>query len=212
MTLENIKFTQLNVHTWVAQATAMHLDLTASNKNQQQKQLVRALLNKLVEHLSICKNLDESNYPYKLITSQKYVCFSHCDNHVAVIISLHNAGVDVEHNQIAFKTVQRFFHADEVAYLTKLNEEARASLSRWLWQFKECMIKIEQNTLAKGLGINHLSILKLLDEHLSDKGDCGRQQQQKLQELQQIFIDTKSDNGFNIWLDKQACLLAVYAD
>jgi len=49
----------------------------ARKQRQQQRQGVRQLLKELLKKLAIDDTLDESSFPYRLVNSQHYVCFSH---------------------------------------------------------------------------------------------------------------------------------------
>ncbi len=142
----------------------------AANKRQQQRSGVRLLLQYLLSKLGITDTLDESQFPYRLVNSRYYVCFSHSGNSqlndkVAVVISLrHAVGIDIEVQDVAWHVAQRFYHPNEIASLNKLSIAERAHISKYLWQLKESFIKIHQYKLAQGLGIDYsYTIPKLID-------------------------------------------------
>lgn len=203
MRLKKIKFFQLNQHTWLASAFVNQI-INAEDKTQIQKKAVRYLLDELVEHLSLCKKLDESKYPYQLISTQKYVCFTHSHNQVAVIISSQNAGVDIELKAIPQRVINRYYHKDETSYLSAKTLLEQETLSRWLWQYKECMVKIKQCTLAQSLGINNLDVLKQIEQALNANKGTG---------IHAMIIkssDKAVGNAQNIWINKENNILAVY--
>ncbi len=207
MRLKKLNFFQLNQHTWLASAFIDQM-INAEEKTQIQKKAVRSLLNKLVEHLSLCKKLDESKYPYQLISTQKFVCFTHSNKQVAVVISSQNVGVDIELKAIPQRVINRYYHKDEINHLASKTSLEQELLGRWLWQYKECMVKIKQCTLAQSLGVNNIDVLKRMEDKLKDG---------KKANLNTITIknsdnsDEDTDNEQNIWIDRQNNILAVYS-
>ncbi len=170
--LYNLSYIQLNDSTWCmsAQIASTHHDgqdntHSAFNyERQQQRKGVRDLLQHLLQKLAIYDDLDETQFPYRLIHHRYYVCFSHSVDRVAVVVSSHRpVGIDIEVQSVKWSIVQRYYHTDELAVLDKLNTIKRAHLSRLLWQVKECFIKVHNYTLAQGMGINYA---QLIDELL----------------------------------------------
>ena len=193
LNLHNIQYTQLNSMTWcaTAQVTAPfsqnRVDLwsnspvlsareTAYHQRMQQRAGVRLLLQSLLDKLNIIDSLDDTSFPYRLVDSRYYVCFSHTgtsnkaanhkhkneklfedlDNKVAVVISHHRpAGIDIEVNSVKWQVVQRFYHTNEIAILQTLPTVQRDIIAKLLWQIKESFIKIYQYKLAQGLGIDY---------------------------------------------------------
>lgn len=173
----------------------------AHNQRQLQRQGVRQLLQKLLTRLNIDDTLDESNFPYRLRESKYYVCFSHTGtdakndinkksnqlinrqlgSHVAVIISNRRpVGIDIENSNIAWRVVQRYYSVNEIALLESLSIIQRDYIAKLLWQIKESFIKIQQYTLAQGLGkdyahfvtdlidsINEPSFMKIISDRQS---------------------------------------------
>ena len=148
----------------------------AYDQRQQQRTGVRLLLQSLLNKLNIMDSLDESDFPYRLMNSQYYVCFSHTGasskkspttpkheklldpvkNKVAVIISRHRAvGIDIEINDVAWQVAQRFYHPNEITILQTLPMIQRDHIVKLLWQIKESFIKIHQYKLAQGLGMDY---------------------------------------------------------
>lgn len=164
LTLQHIQHTQLDTTTWCATAQLPPL-ATIHNKRQWQRTGVRLLLQQQLLTLNIEDRLDDGRFPYQLNHSRYYICFSHSADKVAVTISARRAtGVDIETQDINWRVAERFYHADELKLLAKLPIEQQNILARWLWQIKESVIKVQQYTLAQGLGMNYAAILpELLD-------------------------------------------------
>lgn len=143
-----------------SQSAQLSVREIAYNRRQQQRQGVRLLLQKLMTKLAISDSLDESRFPYRLIESNYYVCFSHSADKVAVVISQRRAvGIDIESHNIAWSVVQRFYHANEIALLTALSDAHRTLIAKYLWQLKESFIKIHQYKLTQGLAIDYSPII-----------------------------------------------------
>ena len=162
----------------------------AHTQRQQQRQGVRKLLQELLKKLNICDTLDESSFPYRLSSSQYYVCFSHTSansknnthepssektakashSKIAVVISRHRpAGIDIETSNIAWHVVTRFYSDNEIALLQVMPTTQRDAAAKLLWQIKESLIKINQYTLAQGLGKDYAYLIPYLSNSgLSD--------------------------------------------
>ncbi|MBP2280785.1 4'-phosphopantetheinyl transferase [Psychrobacter sp. PL19] len=139
----------------------------AYNARQQQRNGVRLLLQNLLSKIGIIDTLDQSEFPYRLMNSRYYVCFSHSGdkhlNKVAVVVSTHCAvGIDIEVQEVAWRVAQRFYHANELAILAELASSERDRVCRLLWQLKESFIKIYQYKLAQGLGIDYAALIPAL--------------------------------------------------
>ena len=137
-------------------------------KRQQQRIGVRLLLWQLLKHLNIVDTLNEQQFPYRLDHHGYYVCFSHSHNKVAVVMSERRAvGIDIEVQDIAWPVVQRFYHHSELDVLLTMPTIPRNTTAKWLWQIKESMIKVQQHTLAQGLGKPYPAVLKALaNQHM----------------------------------------------
>lgn len=154
----------------------------AYQQRQQQRAGVRLLLQSLLNKLAMIDDLDDSNFPYRLIKSQYYVCFSHTgahrrngttrhknhvptnpefsNNKVAVIISANRpVGIDIETNNVNWPVVQRYYHHNEKAILPTLPMYQRDIAAKLLWQIKESVIKVSQFTLAQGLGVDYSHLI-----------------------------------------------------
>ena len=147
----------------------------AQHQRQLQRKGVRLLLQQLLAELKLRDTLDESNFPYRLSSSEYYVCFSHTGskNHdinqntvqtinkslnskVTVVISRHRPiGIDIETNHVAWHVAQRFYSEHEMAALQALSPLQRRIIAKLLWQIKESFIKIHQYKLAQGLGVDY---------------------------------------------------------
>lgn len=179
--LIDIHYTQLAPDTWCATAALSDLSLlrplissTESilykkrRKRQQQRDGVRLLLQQMLIKLSINDILDESDYPYRLVNSGYYVCFSHSDdglsvNKVAVAICRYRPiGIDIETQAVLWPIVQRFYHPAELTILSTLSMQQQSEAIKHLWQLKESFIKINNHKLAQGLGINYSAMIPTL--------------------------------------------------
>ncbi|WP_372815092.1 4'-phosphopantetheinyl transferase superfamily protein [Psychrobacter sp.] len=147
----------------------------AQHQRRLQRKGVRLLLQQLLDELKLRDTLDESNFPYRLSSSEYYVCFSHTGskNHdinqntvqtidtslnskVTVVISRHRPiGIDIETNHVAWRVAKRFYSKHEIAALQALSPLQREIIAKLLWQIKESFIKIHQYKLAQGLGIDY---------------------------------------------------------
>ena len=177
--LKNLELTQLNTEAWCATADIAVTEMadtvsiplrhapstpkSRESKRQVQRIGVRMLLQQLLDRLNIVDVLDDSAFPYRLIHSRYYVCFSHSAQQVAVAISRqHPVGIDIELGAIKWHVAQRYYHVEELTVLQRLPQAQRDIVSRLLWQTKESFIKINQYTLAEGLGISYLSVVQAL--------------------------------------------------
>ena len=143
----------------------------ARNKRQQQRYGVRLLLSTLLDQLDIADTLDESEFPYRLLNSRYYVCFSHSQNKVAVVLSHHRTvGIDIEVHDISWQVVQRYYHTTELTILNELSVQQRTTISKLSWQLKESFIKIYHYKLAQGLGITYLAFIHSIIDHYNKNG------------------------------------------
>ncbi|WP_254423148.1 4'-phosphopantetheinyl transferase superfamily protein [Psychrobacter sp. DAB_AL32B] len=172
-----IKLHNFKWHYQTSQTTLLSVREMAYKQRQQQRAGVRLLLQSLLNKLNVSDNLDDTSFPYRLNTSQYYVCFSHTganskstnvkpnnekyfDDKVAVIISRYRAvGIDIEVNDVAWHIAQRFYHSNEIAILRTLPMIQRDNIVKLLWQIKESFIKIYQYKLAQGLGMDYSSLI-----------------------------------------------------
>ncbi|WP_298807539.1 4'-phosphopantetheinyl transferase superfamily protein [uncultured Psychrobacter sp.] len=208
------KFNSLNWYYQVATAVPKHsVPALARKQRQQQRQGVRQLLQELLKKLEIDDTLDESSFPYRLVNSQHYVCFSHTGTNsskqttesnqknltrlhskIAVVISRQRpAGIDIETNNIAWHVVKRFYSESELAMLQELSTDQRERTAKLLWQIKESFIKVNQYTLAQGLGMDYSHLIPSLIENkkevnsasiLSDSKDADYQSVYRIATLQ----------------------------
>ncbi len=153
-----------------ASYTSQNLSTKNSNKRLGQRAAVRLLLQQLLEYLDINDTLDESKYPYRLVKTHYYICFSHSDDTIAVALNkCDQVGVDIENNAVSFQIATRYYHRDEVAILKKLPTVKRDLAVKILWQIKESVIKINNNTLTKGLGISYACLIPKLVQAVNNK-------------------------------------------
>lgn len=172
------KLYELNWH-YCLSPVSLSIREMAQHQRQLQRKGVRLLLQQLLDQLKLCDTLDESNFPYRLSSSEYYVCFSHTGskNHdinqntvqtinkslnskVTVVISRHRPiGIDIETNHVAWRVAQRFYSEHEMAALQALSPLQRKIIAKLLWQIKESFIKIHQYTLAQGLGIDYAYLI-----------------------------------------------------
>lgn len=163
-------------------------------KRQSQRTGVRLLLNRLLAELGIADTLDESAFPYRLKNHRHYVCFSHSADTVAVALSYDSAiGIDIEVNSVAWQVAKRFYHPSEIAMLEQLSLAKRDYLVRLLWQIKESLIKINQTTLAAGLGRADLPLVQTLIEHNSGDSSADNNIKNETTSASEIFIELNQD-------------------
>lgn len=164
----------------------------AYNQRQLQRKGVRSLLQRLLDNLEINDTLDESEFPYRLIDSRYYVCFSHTgannkddisknlnqgfngqlNSNVSVMISDQRpVGIDIENSNIAWRVVQRYYSINEIAILESMPITQRDNIAKLLWQIKESFIKIHQYTLAQGLGKDYAYLVANLISSLKQRSD-----------------------------------------
>ena len=188
----DIDFHKLCGANWRYFTLQSHLSVRdiAYNQRQQQRRGVRLLLEALLDKLAITDTLDESGFPYRLIESKYYVCFSHTgashqndidkdamhaknearNSQIAVAISRHHAvGIDIETNEVAWHVAKRFYHRNETAALQALPTPERSALIKLLWQIKESFIKIHQYKLAQGLGKDYSYLMPNLIDSMNEK-------------------------------------------
>ncbi len=186
-----IKLHEFNWH-YCGSSITLSMRERAHNQRQLQRRGVRLLLQHLLSELKISDTLNESHFPYRLINSQYYVCFSHTSTHnknaiidiagqtidkpagsnVAVVISRHRpAGIDIENNNIAWKVARRFYSNDEITAIQLLPITQRDIIAKLLWQIKESFIKIYQYKLAEGLGISYAYIIAELISSINKQAD-----------------------------------------
>lgn len=250
--LYNIQYTQLDDKTWCAAAQVIapdplnspdpldplgHSALFSHNRTataslsareiaqqqrQQQRAGVRLLLQSLLNKINISDTLDDCSFPYRLISSQYFVCFSHTGAHsktihsksastqrkneklsddlsnkVAVVISAHRpAGIDIETNHVEWQVAQRFYHTNEIAVLQTLSTVQRDTAAKLLWQIKESFIKIHQYKLAQGLGMDYSYLIADLIN------GSGKKKPPLI-----VIKDTKSDYRIALLLSQQIVIV-----
>ena len=125
-----------------------------------QRLAVRALCQALMRHLNITDDIDERRFPYRLSQAGHYLCFSHSQSQVAVILNTQRpSGIDIEAREVSWRLAQRFYHDEEITQLQNIDPPLRVQLCRHLWQIKECMVKIEQTTLIATLGRSYAPLI-----------------------------------------------------
>ena len=158
------KIYELNWH-YCLSPVSLSMREMAQHQRHIQRKGVRLLLQQLLDELKLCDTLDESNFPYRLSSSEYYVCFSQntvqtinksLNSKVTVVISRHRPiGIDIETNHVAWHVAQRFYSEHEMAALQALSPLQRKIIAKLLWQIKESFIKIHQYKLAQGLGVDY---------------------------------------------------------
>src|SRR5690606_32450038 len=135
LNIDTDKFSHITWHYHISNASLSARKI-AYQQRQQQRAGVRLLLQSLLNKLGIIDSLDDLSFPYRLVNSQYYVCFSHTgassqnnstqpsgekpfnglDNKIAVVISCHRpAGIDIETNNVEWRVAKRFYHINEIA-------------------------------------------------------------------------------------------------
>ena len=233
LNLHNIQYTQLNPMTWCATAEVTapfsqnrvyllnnspvpSAHETAYHQRLQQRAGVRFLLQSLLDKLNIIDSLDDISFPYRLVNSQYYVCFSHTgassqnnstqlnrekpfgglDNKVAVVISCPRpAGIDIETNNVKWGVAKRFYHTNEIAILQALTIIQRDTVAKLLWQIKESFIKIYHYKLAQGLGMDYSYLIADLIRGATSNSPLL------------VFSDNKSDYYIALSLPQQTVIV-----
>ena len=189
LNIDTDKFSHITWHYHISNVSLSARKI-AYQQRQQQRAGVRLLLQSLLNKLDINDSLDDVSFPYRLVNSQYYVCFSHTgasspntstqpsgkkpfnglDNKVAVVISCHRpAGIDIETNNVEWWVAKRFYHINEIAILQALAITKRDTVAKLLWQIKESFIKIHQYTLAQGLGMDYSHLMTCLINSIKEK-------------------------------------------
>jgi len=189
LNIDTDKFSHITWHYHISNVSLSARKI-AYQQRQQQRAGVRLLLQSLLNKLDINDSLDDVSFPYRLVNSQYYVCFSHTgassqntstqpsgekpfnglDNKVAVVISCHRpAGIDIETNNVEWRVAKRFYHINEIAILQTLTITQRDTVAKLLWQIKESFIKIYQYTLAQGLGMDYSHLMTCLINSIKEK-------------------------------------------
>lgn len=149
-----------------------------SISHQLQKQAVRKLLYNLVSQLlNHCQfyyvelkainlfstrglNLHQSNYPYRLLPFNYYLCFTHSADKVACAVNKHRPiGIDIENHSVSLPVAQRFYDDREIEWLSSIEVKLQPKALKLLWMLKEAAIKIDftdNNHLLSGLKTNML--------------------------------------------------------
>ena len=109
-----------------------------------QQQMVRVLLQTMLDKLNIVDTLDSSRYPYRLHKHQYFVSFSHSQNWVACAMSQNTIGVDIEKSPINDTIFQRYFHPNATTQLMQLNGQKKDSYKQISWMLAEALLKKNQ--------------------------------------------------------------------
>lgn len=140
----------------------INTNFSLASKQNVQSLAVRQLLNWLQCRLNLTGRLIETAFPYHFFSQnnqQFFVCFSHSQNKVAVIISPKICAIDIETRVIKQSIAKHFFHADELMFLHKIPIKNQEFFCLVLWQFKENLVKLYGQTLIFWLRQNHSQIL-----------------------------------------------------
>lgn len=136
-----------------------------TNKKSTQSLAVRQLLHWLQCQLNLSGTLIETAFPYYFLSQnhqQFFVCFSHSQNKVAVIISSNPCAIDIETKPVKDTIAKHFFHTDELAYLHQIPIHQQAFFRLVLWQLKENLVKLQGRQLIFWLKQNHSQLLHAL--------------------------------------------------
>lgn len=162
ITLNSYRLIELDEYSWCM--TAQIENTMPANMGEpqlvRQRSAVRQLLQTMLARLDIDDELDDSEFPYRLRENRYYVCFSHSNNKVAVALSCRrHIGLDIEDREVPWTVAKRFFHNHEITVLKSLSKDQRLRFIQTLWQIKESYIKINNDKLTMGLGIDYSHIL-----------------------------------------------------
>ena len=97
---------------------------------------------------------------------------------------------------MAWQVAKRFYHPSEIAMLEQLSLDKRDYLVRLLWQIKESLIKINQTTLAAGLGRADLPLVQTLIEYDSADNNADNSSDNSVKNnssARELFIKLNQD-------------------
>lgn len=141
-----------------------------------QSQGVRKLLAWCLAQFFPNYQLNDTNYPYRLVSPDKpplFISFSHSQTQVALIIAPTPCGIDIELRPISQEIAERFFHANEFALLNRINQNKQHTIRQALWQPKECSVKTHNNTLAQVISQDITAFAKSLQNTPTQGIECG---------------------------------------
>lgn len=121
------------------------------------------------QHLALI----DTNFPYRLLPFNYYVCFSHSGNQVTCAINKYwPIGIDTEINTISIQVAQRFYSSKEIQWLQQLSLDQRSEAISVLWMLKEASIKKTMANEAKLLsGLKKNMLLPAKDLLLSHNNE-----------------------------------------
>ena len=121
------------------------------------------------QHLALI----DTNFPYRLLPFNYYVCFSHSGNQVTCAINKYwPIGIDTEINTISIQVAQRFYSSKEIQWLQHLIPDQRSDAISVLWMLKEASIKKTMANEAKLLsGLKKNMLLPAKDLLLSHNNE-----------------------------------------
>lgn len=121
------------------------------------------------QHLALI----DTNFPYRLLPFNYYVCFSHSGNQVTCAINKYwPIGIDTEINTISIQVAQRFYSSKEIQWLQQLSLDQRLEAISVLWMLKEASIKKTMANEAKLLsGLKKNMLLPAKDLLLSHNNE-----------------------------------------
>lgn len=119
--------------------------------------------------------LIDTNFPYRLLPFNYYVCFSHSGNQVTCAINKYwPIGIDTEINTISIQVAQRFYSSKEIQWLQQLSPDQRSDAISVLWMLKEASIKKTIANEAKLLsGLKKNMLLPVKDLLLSHNNESS---------------------------------------
>lgn len=91
----------------------------------------------------------EKGKPYFLYNDTLHFSISHTNSHIAIALDNQPIGIDIEQKR-RYKPdlVRRFFHSDEVAYLSALPIEEQDEAFTRIWTLKEAFVKYTGQGIA----------------------------------------------------------------
>ena len=91
----------------------------------------------------------EKGKPYFLYNDTLHFSISHTKSHIAIALDNQPIGIDIEQKR-RYKPdlVRRFFHSDEVAYLSALPKEEQDEAFTRIWTLKEAYVKCTGQGIA----------------------------------------------------------------
>lgn len=151
------------------------------------------------QHLALI----DTNFPYRLLPFNYYVCFSHSSNQVTCAINKYcPIGIDTEINTISLQVAQRFYSSKEIQWLQQLSPDQRSEAISVLWMLKETLIKKTMANEAKLLSGLKKNMLLAAKDLLPSYQNKKRSAFNTIRTVSSQTISKPSKNTIYVYLPK----------